>query len=68
MPKDSTGQRTGEPLWTFLIILVIAALVGELWLAGRLARKRFGFREEESPALFAGWLGMLPIPGRKGGV
>ncbi|MCA9093378.1 MAG: hypothetical protein KDA68_07820, partial [Planctomycetaceae bacterium] len=68
MPKDSTGQRTGEPLWTFLIILVIAALVGELWLAGRMARKRFGFREEESPALFAGWRGMLPIPGRKGGV
>lgn len=65
MPKDSTGQSTGEPLWTSLLVLVVILLIGELWLAGRMAKKRFGFKAEDQPGSLSLWNRLLAFPGRK---
>ncbi|MFO1019842.1 MAG: BatA domain-containing protein [Planctomycetales bacterium] len=64
MPVGSTGQRTGEPLWGTLLTAVIVLLLCELWLAGRIASKRFGFRKDGVQP--AGWLNLSSLLGAKG--
>jgi hypothetical protein len=42
MPTGARGQRLGQPLWTTILIIVALALIVEMWLARRIAGKRFG--------------------------
>lgn len=43
MPVTSSGIRSGQPISAWLLLVVILAILAELYLARRIAMKRFGF-------------------------
>ena len=46
LPSGTAKARPGEPIWSTLLGLVVLAILGELWLARRIAGKRFGTSSE----------------------
>lgn len=46
MPPDTGIHTVGSPLWKWLLFLVMAAFIAELWIVGWVTGKRSGFQTD----------------------
>lgn len=42
LPTNSAKARPGQPIWQRLLAIVVLAILVEVWLAGRIAKRKFG--------------------------
>lgn len=62
MPVTASGIRVGQPVWGLLLLVVIIAMLAELYMARRIASKRFGFRQSGGGTDGAAWSDRLMAP------